>query len=63
MLTSIWLGKNFATKPIIVKSDFGTLIGSTSNTAWTNKVVYQFIDVRYGEMPTGERRRFKVYTI
>ncbi len=39
---------------------YGTLMGSISKTTWTNRPIYQFLGVRYGESPSGNRR-FKVY--
>lgn len=39
---------------------YGILKGSISMTAWTNRVTYQFLGVRYAEAPTGSKR-FKVF--
>lgn len=38
--------------------DFGILIGSTF-TEWSNKVIYQFLAVRYARSTSGQNR-FKV---
>lgn len=49
----------FAQQQNVTTPDFGTLIGSTTTSAWTNKTIYQYLGVRYAYSPSGELR-FKV---
>lgn len=49
----------YAQQQNVTASDFGTLVGSTTSTEWTNKTIYQFLGVRYARSPTGQNR-FKV---
>lgn len=44
---------------VIRLPELGQLKGSTIQTARTNETIFQFLDVKYGESPSGERR-FKV---
>lgn len=46
--------------PIVSLPGLGILRGRTIQTAWTHRDVHQFVDVKYGESPTGENR-FKVH--
>lgn len=43
----------------VTSEDFGTLIGSTTKTAWTQQTIFQFLGVRFAQSPSGSRR-FKV---
>lgn len=45
----------------VTTPELGTLVGSTGRTAWSSKIIYQFLGVRYALSPSGENR-FKVYS-
>lgn len=50
---------NFSDAQIVTSPLFGTLLGSTTKSAWTSKTIYQFLSVKYAEAPSGSLR-FKV---
>lgn len=41
---------------------YGGLQGSIGYTAWTNRTIFQFLNVPYAESPSGNRR-FKVFFV
>lgn len=47
------------TDTIIKLPNLGTIQGKILETAWTQREVLQFVDVKYGESPSG-KYRFKV---
>lgn len=55
----ISLHKNLVFGLNVTSEDFGTLIGSTTKSAWTGQTIFQFLGVRYAQSPSGSRR-FKV---
>lgn len=57
ILGSILFLAYFAQCQVVVKiPGIGTLVGSVSNTSWTNQTIYQFLGVKYAKSPGGERR-------
>lgn len=47
---------------VVTLPKYGTLQGSIAFSAWTNRVIYQFLGVKYAESPS-EARRFKVFKL
>lgn len=47
--------------PVVELPGLGRLRGSTTQSAWTNRRIYQFLGVKYAEAPIGELR-FKVFS-
>ena len=46
--------------PVLVTiPELGSLEGITGTTAWTSQPILQFLNVKYAESPSGDRR-FKV---
>lgn len=48
-----------ANGPTITIPNVGTLLYTSTTTAWSNSTIFQFRGVRFAESPTGNRR-FKV---
>lgn len=42
--------------PIVSLPKYGQLQGSIGSTAWTNRTIFQFLNVPYAESPSGSRR-------
>lgn len=45
--------------PIITIPNLGSIQGKVVETAWSKRKVFQFVDVKYAEAPSG-KYRFKV---
>lgn len=59
--SSIDLEWNTLKRQAVVKlPKYGILQGSIAFSAWTNRIIYQFLGVKYAESPSGVRR-FKVF--
>lgn len=48
-----------SSSPIVNIPGLGKVEGDIKQTPWSNKKFYQFLGIKFGESPTGERR-FKV---
>lgn len=47
---------------VVTLPKYGTLQGSIALSAWTNRIIYRFLGVKYAESPSGARR-FKVFEL